>query len=372
MILNRRQFLGIGGALLGVGALSTPWFRSMFAVAQDEAWLVASQHGAFPPAGNRFAVTPRQASTVRLTDLRTGRMIREIPILAESHSWVQCQDNPACLWGITKWGIDLELVDFRQGRSIERLTAPAGKRFFGHGLSFPNGELWISAHDDVNQRGEILVYRDGRFAEARPSFGLYPHEMRISRDGKSLIVANSGLRARPFGIAEPSVVWIDLAAWSLTKRSSSQFHHGPAHFSDLPDGSDGLFVVGHHTTAAVEIHPGDGTGACLITSEVTPVPGLETVETFGFAFDRKNSDSVCVSLHRALGVLTFDWRRRVLLATEKPPEVNLVVELDDRVWLRTWTNEHEFELRTHDGGKRGPPVGNGPHVAVVRAGFPSA
>lgn len=107
------------------------------------------------------------------------------------------------------------------------LTSAEGRHFFGHGAFSPDGRLLYATENDFEAaRGVIGVYdvsggwrRIGEF----DTFGTGPHEMLLTADGQTLVVANGGIETHPdYGRTElnldtmdPSLVFIDATSGDL-------------------------------------------------------------------------------------------------------------------------------------------------------------
>jgi hypothetical protein len=110
------------------------------------------------------------------------------------------------------------------------ITAPDGRHFYGHGAFSPDGHfLYTSENDFDGNRGMIGVYdagdnfaRIGEFAAQ----GIGTHDMTVSDDGATLIVANGGIETHPdFGRTklntdrmEPSLVLLDARDGQLIQK----------------------------------------------------------------------------------------------------------------------------------------------------------
>ena len=110
------------------------------------------------------------------------------------------------------------------------ITAVDGRHFFGHGCFSADGRmLYATENDFAGNRGMIGVYdaTDGfaRIGEF-PSYGIGPHDMTLSADGKLLVIANGGIETHPdFGRTklnldhmQPSLVLVDTASGALIER----------------------------------------------------------------------------------------------------------------------------------------------------------
>ncbi|MEH6718000.1 MAG: DUF1513 domain-containing protein [Aurantimonas endophytica] len=107
------------------------------------------------------------------------------------------------------------------GRTLQTLTSPEGRHFFGHGFFSPDGALLYATENDYDgARGMIGVYdvaagyrRIGEF----PSHGMDTHEALLMPDGETIAVANGGIETHPdYGrqmlnipTMEPSIAFID-------------------------------------------------------------------------------------------------------------------------------------------------------------------
>lgn len=107
------------------------------------------------------------------------------------------------------------------------LTSVEGRHFFGHGAFSPDGRLLYATENDFeNARSVIGIYdvaggfrRIGEF----DGCGIGAHEMLLTPDGMTLVVANGGIETHPdFGRAElniatmdPSLSFIDMRDGSL-------------------------------------------------------------------------------------------------------------------------------------------------------------
>ncbi len=80
-------------------------------------------------------------------------------------------------------------------------SSPENRHFYGHGVFSNDGNLLFAAENDFdNERGLLGVYdtQNGflRVGEIE-SGGIGPHEVALSGDGKTLIVANGGIATHP-------------------------------------------------------------------------------------------------------------------------------------------------------------------------------
>ena len=107
------------------------------------------------------------------------------------------------------------------------IASSEGRHFFGHGAFSPDGKLLYATENDFdNARGVIGIFDVGdsfrRIGEL-DTFGTGPHELLLTPDGSTLVIANGGIETHPdYGRTElnidtmdPSVSFVDAASGEL-------------------------------------------------------------------------------------------------------------------------------------------------------------
>ncbi|UCM19931.1 MULTISPECIES: DUF1513 domain-containing protein [Ensifer] len=110
------------------------------------------------------------------------------------------------------------------------ITAADGRHFYGHGCFSADGKLLYATENDfAANRGMVGIYdgsdhftRIGEF----PTYGIGPHDMTLSADGKLLAIANGGIETHPdFGRTklnldhmEPSLTLVDTRTGALVQK----------------------------------------------------------------------------------------------------------------------------------------------------------
>ena len=115
------------------------------------------------------------------------------------------------------------VIDDDQGVALYRIDAARGRHFYGHGAFSPDGQILFATENDYESgQGVVGLYdaRDGyRRVGEYPSHGTGPHELILMPDGRTLAIANGGIRTHPdHGRAKlnldsmtPSLVFTDMA-----------------------------------------------------------------------------------------------------------------------------------------------------------------
>ncbi|MFZ3584581.1 DUF1513 domain-containing protein [Loktanella sp. DJP18] len=129
-----------------------------------------------------------------LTD--RGQETFRIPLPARGHAGAGHPFRPEAVTFARRPGTFALVIDCARGQVTQRLTAPAGHHFSGHGTFSNDGETLFTAEvDDATGEGWIGQWcradgyrRIGQFT----SGGIGPHELTRLRDG-TLVVANGGI-----------------------------------------------------------------------------------------------------------------------------------------------------------------------------------
>lgn len=111
------------------------------------------------------------------------------------------------------------------------IVAAKGRHFYGHGCYSADGRLLYAVENDFEAaRGVIGVYDvSGRLAQRIgefPSHGIGPHDIALSQDGTTLVVANGGIETHPdrareklnLDTMQPSVAFVDAGTGDLVTR----------------------------------------------------------------------------------------------------------------------------------------------------------
>lgn len=97
-----------------------------------------------------------------------------------------------------RFGVAVDLARFEESATFE---STSGRHFFGHGLFTGDGSLFLTTENDYEAGNGIIGVRDPRrgFAHVAEwsSGGIGPHDIALSRDGASLLVANGGIDMSP-------------------------------------------------------------------------------------------------------------------------------------------------------------------------------
>ena len=95
----------------------------------------------------------------------------------------------------------ISLVHAKTGSLIKTISPSKGHCFYGHGLFSQDGRFLVTSEQDIESgEGRVTVRdcsKEFKIAKQYSSHGIGPHEIKLSFDGKTLVVANGGINTRP-------------------------------------------------------------------------------------------------------------------------------------------------------------------------------
>jgi len=204
MSLNRRQFLttlaGLG--LMPFAALGRP---------------ADAKH----PIGFISARGDHQGRYF-LTGLDENAGLRfDVPLPGRGHGMAIHPVHEHAIAFARRPGQFLLVIDMQSGEVLHRLNSAEQRHFFGHGVFTPDGRWLFTTENDLNKDRGVIGVRDAtdgyRQVAELPSHGIGPHELKLTADGRTLVIANGGILTRPetgrsklnLDTMSPSLAYVD-------------------------------------------------------------------------------------------------------------------------------------------------------------------
>ncbi len=169
-----------------------------------------------------------------------GEIVDEVALPARAHGMAFSKASGHTVAFARRPGTYAMIFDAWQKGEPIVIASPEGRHFYGHGTFSPDGRLLYASENDFDgNRGMIGIY-DARNRFARigeyETYGVGPHDMTASDDGRYLIVANGGIETHPdFGRTklnldsmQPSLTLIDAATGALIEK-----HVLPARYAQV-------------------------------------------------------------------------------------------------------------------------------------------
>lgn len=147
------------------------------------------------------------------------------------------------------------VIDHDSGTALRRIDATPGRHFFGHGTFSPDGRYLFTSENDYDAARGTLGIRDAadgyRHLGEFPTHGVGPHDVRVSRDGNTFVVANGGIHTHPdtgratlnIATMAPSLAYVDMADGRLRAayRPPPALHKLSIRHADF--GADGTLAI---------------------------------------------------------------------------------------------------------------------------------
>lgn len=151
------------------------------------------------------------------------------------------------------FAVVLSYADKRQPFWIK---ADEGRHFYGHGVFSRDGKLLFSTENDVENGTGVIGIREVnnkyRKIGELSSYGVGPHDINLLPDGRTLVVANGGIRTHPdtgrqilnLAEMEPSLVYIDSKEGNLRQKVTLDQDLHQLSIRHLDVARDGTVVFG--------------------------------------------------------------------------------------------------------------------------------
>ncbi|MBW9112382.1 DUF1513 domain-containing protein [Rhizobium cauense] len=211
--IDRRSFVKAAG-LTFLAALQP---RALMALERADAVFASGMR----TAGGSYAIA---------TVSERGEIIDQIALPARAHGMAFSHMTGKTVAFARRPGTYAMIIDARGKSQPIVITAVDGRHFYGHGAFSPDGRILYASENDFDaNRGMIGLYdatnRFERIGEFE-TYGVGPHDMTVSDDGRMLIVANGGIETHPdFGRTklnldsmQPSLTLIDAATGALIEK----------------------------------------------------------------------------------------------------------------------------------------------------------
>ncbi|MGO7181237.1 DUF1513 domain-containing protein [Rhizobium brockwellii] len=221
--IDRRSFVKAAG--LGFLAALTP--RSLMALERTDAVYASGIRA----ADGSFAVA---------TVTERGEIVDQVALPARAHGMAFSASTGKTVAFARRPGTYAMIFDPWNKSEPIVINSREDRHFYGHGAFSPDGRLLYASENDFDgNRGMIGLYdatnRFTRIGEFE-TYGIGPHDMTVSDDGRLLIVANGGIETHPdfgrtklnLGEMQPSLALIDAATGALVEK-----HVLPAEWAEL-------------------------------------------------------------------------------------------------------------------------------------------
>lgn len=194
-----------------------------------------------------------------------GAILFSLPLPARGHAAAAHPAKALAVAFARRPGTFALVIDCASGALIQRLEAPAGRHFYGHGTFSPDGSRFYTTENNYDAaEGVIGVWDADSFARLGefPSGGIGPHDMRLMPDGQTLVIANGGIETHPdtgrtklnLPVMRPNLTYTDLSGTVQARMELPRSLHKSS-IRHLSVRADGLVGFAMQWQGSVTAHP---------------------------------------------------------------------------------------------------------------------
>jgi hypothetical protein len=141
----------------------------------------------------------------------------DITLKPDGSEWVAFARRPG------RFGVAIPVAK----RPLVWFAAKPDRHFFGHGVFSADGSLLYTTENDFERAQGVIGVRDASDGYKQigefPAHGMEPHDIALLADGRTMVIANGGIRTHPdrgddemnLPDMQPSLVYVDVATGDL-------------------------------------------------------------------------------------------------------------------------------------------------------------
>lgn len=208
--INRRQFLG--------------WLAAspvLLKTSPVQASSSQSNAPEIPTASLRFASASQGVDGQNYLHLLNGlgKQLLRHPLPCRAHQIISHPTQPWLFAVSRRPGTSIEMIDYQTGTLIQRVNCASGYHLYGHAEISLDGRYLLTTEKSRRHHNGRIVIRDINrnleVVEEYSSAGIGPHELRLSSDQKTLVIANGGIKTQGreklnLETMQPSLVYLDM------------------------------------------------------------------------------------------------------------------------------------------------------------------
>ena len=236
MEINRRQFLG--------------WLAASPVLLQTNSVQASSSQAPKAPdisaATLRFASASQSINGQNYLHLFNGRgePLLGHPLPCRAHQVISHPTQPWLFAVSRRPGKSIDVVDYQSGTLVQRINCANGYHLYGHAQISLDGRYLITTEkSDPHDDGRIVIrdiHRHFEITQEYSSAGIGPHELRLSPDQKTLVIANGGIKTQGrekinLESMQPSLVYLNMYTGRLLEqvRMPEEYHQSSIRHLDI-------------------------------------------------------------------------------------------------------------------------------------------
>lgn len=130
-----------------------------------------------------------------------GAIIFDAALPERGHGAAMRPGSVQCVVISRRPGSTMTVLDTDRGEVVHRIQAPRDRHYYGHGVFDAEGRMLYATENAFESGDGVIGIYDAADGYRRlgeiPSHGIGPHQLVLRRDGRTLAIANGGIRTHP-------------------------------------------------------------------------------------------------------------------------------------------------------------------------------
>lgn len=247
-----------------------------------------------------------------------------------AHQVISHPTRPWILGIARRPGTFIEIVDYQTLTLVKRVESEPGYHLYGHAQVTDDGRYIITTENNMATDEGMVIVRDieDDFAVVKRfrTQGIGPHQVILSRDQKTLVVANGGIRTEGrektnLDTMKPSLVYLDAHSGAVLEQAflADEYHQCSIRHIDLSAQGQVIIAMQYqgHPADQVPIMASHRRGEPLRPLEIPPALQSQLDQYCGSACFDQSGLYAAVSAPRGDQVMIWDMMDYTLIGTVK-------------------------------------------------------
>ncbi|WP_293269066.1 DUF1513 domain-containing protein [Neptunomonas sp.] len=173
-----------------------------------------------------------------------GQEVASHPLPSRAHQVIGHPTRPWVLVIARRPGNSIDVFNYKTGTLVTRINCIHGYHLYGHAQITQDGHYLLTTEKSPSHDNGRLVVRDithhFNIVNEHSTAGIGPHELRLTPDQKTMVIANGGIKTKGrkkinLDVMQPSLVYVDIHSGKLLEQVQlpAEYHQSSIRHLDI-------------------------------------------------------------------------------------------------------------------------------------------